>query len=211
MDVHTCHLFDHVQFILIYGPNIPGSYAISFFFFFKILDLIFTTRHIQNWASFLLSFSCFFLSVAVVNCLCSFLVEYWTPSELGAHLLVSYLFAFVYWLLNNSLGKELVCNAGYPSSIPGLGRSPGEGTGYLFQYSWVSLAVQMVNNLPTTWETWVWSLVWENPLEKGKVTHSSSLAWRIPWTLTVRGIAKSWVQLSDFHFHFSLFIWFSWH
>ena len=48
----------------------------------------------------------------------------------------------------SSVGKESTCNAGDPSSIPGLGRSPGEGTGYPFQYSWASLVVQMVKNLP---------------------------------------------------------------
>ena len=41
---------------------------------------------------------------------------------------------------------------------------------------------QLVKNLPAMWETWVQSLGWEDPLEKGKVTHSSILAWRIPWT-----------------------------
>ena len=41
---------------------------------------------------------------------------------------------------------------------------------------------QLVKNLPTMWETWVRSLGWEDPLEKGKATHSSILAWRIPWT-----------------------------
>ena len=41
---------------------------------------------------------------------------------------------------------------------------------------------QMVKNLPAMWETWVRSLGWENVLEKGMVTHSSMLAWRIPWT-----------------------------
>ena len=53
-------------------------------------------------------------------------------------------------------------------------------------------------------ETWVWSLDWEDPLEKGKATHSSVLAWRIPWTVTVHGVTKCQTQLSDFHFHFSL-------
>ena len=57
----------------------------------------------------------------------------------------------------------------------------GEGIGYPFQYSWASLVAQLVKNLPAMWETWVRSLGWENPLEKGKVTHSSILAWRIPW------------------------------
>ena len=51
------------------------------------------------------------------------------------------------------------------------------------------------------WETWVQSLGWEDPLEKGKATHSSILAWRIPWT--VHGVEKSWTRLSDFHFHIS--------
>ena len=43
---------------------------------------------------------------------------------------------------------------------------------------------------------------WEDPLEKGKATHSSILAWRIPWT-TVHGVTKSRTQLSDFHIHFA--------
>ena len=40
----------------------------------------------------------------------------------------------------------------------------------------------MVKNLPTVWETWVQSLGWEDPLEKGMATHSNILAWGIPWT-----------------------------
>ena len=42
---------------------------------------------------------------------------------------------------------------------------------------------QLVKNLPAMWETWVRSLGWEDPLEKGKATHSGILAWTIPWTL----------------------------
>ena len=42
---------------------------------------------------------------------------------------------------------------------------------------------QLVKNPPAIWETWVQSLGWEDPLEKGKATHSSILAWRIPWTV----------------------------
>ena len=52
-------------------------------------------------------------------------------------------------------------------SIPGLGRSPGEGTGYPLQYSWASLVAQLVKNPPAIWETWVQSLGWEDLLEKG--------------------------------------------
>ena len=75
---------------------------------------------------------------------------------------------------------ESTCYAGDPGSIPGLGRSPGEGVGYPLQYSWASLVAQMVKNPPAVQETWVQFLDWENPLEKGKATHSSILAWRIP-------------------------------
>ena len=46
-----------------------------------------------------------------------------------------------------------------------------------------SLIAQLVQNLPAIRETWVQSLGWEDPLEKGKATHSSILAWRIPWTI----------------------------
>ena len=82
--------------------------------------------------------------------------------------------------LDSSVGKESACNAGDPSLIPGLGSSVGEGIGYPLQYSWASLIVQLVKNQPAMLETWVRSLGWEDPLEKGKATHSSILAWRIP-------------------------------
>ena len=67
--------------------------------------------------------------------------------------------------------------------IPGSGRSAGEGIGYPFQYSWASLVAQLVKNLPAMWEIWVRSLGWKYALKKGKVTRSSILAWRIPWTV----------------------------
>ena len=53
----------------------------------------------------------------------------------------------------SSVGKESACVAGDPSSIPGLGRSPGEGIGYPLQYSWAPLVAQLVKNLPAMWET----------------------------------------------------------
>ena len=82
-----------------------------------------------------------------------------------------------------SVGKESAYNAGDPGLIPGSGRSAGEGIGYPLQYSWTSLVAQLVKNPPTMQETWVQSLGWEDPLEKGKATHSSILGWRIPWTI----------------------------
>ena len=81
------------------------------------------------------------------------------------------------------LVKKSTCNAGDPGSIPGSGRSAGKGIGYPIQYSWASLVAQLVKNPPAVWETWIQSLCWEDPLEKVKATHSSILAWRIPWTV----------------------------
>ena len=80
------------------------------------------------------------------------------------------------------VGKESACNAGDPGLIPGSGRSTGEGIGYSLQCSRASVVAQLVKNLPAMWETWVRSLGWDDPLKKGKATHSSILAWRIPWT-----------------------------
>ena len=78
--------------------------------------------------------------------------------------------------------KESACNTGDLGSISELGRSLGEGIGYPLHCSWASLVAQMVKNLLAMWETWVRSLGFEDPLEKGMATHSSILAWRIPWT-----------------------------
>ena len=66
----------------------------------------------------------------------------------------------------------------------------------------VSLVAQMVKNLSAMREAWVRSLGWEDLLEEGMATHSSSLAWRIPmdrgaWRATVHGVTKSRTRLSD--------------
>ena len=74
--------------------------------------------------------------------------------------------------------------------------------GYPHQYSWASLIAQLVKNPPAMQEIWVRSLGWEDPLEKGKGTHSSVLAWRIPWTIQSMGVAKSRTRLSDFHYYY---------
>ena len=66
----------------------------------------------------------------------------------------------------SSVGKESACNAGDPGSIPGLGRSVGEGIGYPLQCSWASPVAQLVKNLPEMQKTWIRSLGWEDPLEK---------------------------------------------
>ena len=82
----------------------------------------------------------------------------------------------------SSAGKESTCNAEDPGLISGSGRSPGEGIGYPLHYSWTSLVAQMIKNLCAMQETWVQSLGWEDPLEKGMATHFSILACKIPWT-----------------------------
>ena len=88
-------------------------------------------------------------------------------------------------------GEESSCNAEDPGSIPGSGRSPGEGHGNPLHYSWASLLAQTVKNLPTMQETSVRSLGWENFLEKSLAAQSSLIAWRIPMDRGVHGIAKS--------------------
>ena len=77
--------------------------------------------------------------------------------------------------------------------IPGSGRSPREGIGYPLQYSWASPVAQMIKN-PAMQQTLVRFLVWEDPLEEGMATHSSILAWRIPWTEEPGGLQSMELQ-----------------
>ena len=68
----------------------------------------------------------------------------------------------------SSAGNESACSARDCYSIPGSGRSPGEGIGYPLHYSWASLVAQMVKNPPAVWETWVCLIPGcEDPLEEG--------------------------------------------
>ena len=60
----------------------------------------------------------------------------------------------------------------------------------MFNGKWASLIAQLVKNLPAMQETLVQSLGWEDPLEKGKATHSSILARRIPWTVESMGLQR---------------------
>ena len=77
--------------------------------------------------------------------------------------------------------KKPPVNAGDMGLISGLGRSLGKGNGNPLQYFWDSLVAQLVKNLPAMQKTWVWSLGWEDPLEKAM--HSNILAWRSLWTI----------------------------
>ena len=110
-----------------------------------------------------------------------------------------------------SLACKESTSSGDPSSIPGLGRSPEEGIGYPFQCSWASLVAQLVKNLPAMQETWVWSLGWEDPLEKGKATHSNILAWRIPRTVHLQRVDRTErLSLSPSKGFFVPFLFSSW-
>ena len=83
--------------------------------------------------------------------------------------------------LDSSVGNKSASKVGEPGLIPGPGRSSGEEIS-LPTPAFLGLPVaQLVKKPPAMWETLVWSLCWEDPLEKGQATHSSVLAWRIPW------------------------------
>ena len=79
--------------------------------------------------------------------------------------------------------KVVICLHSWLHSVKNSSQHDIVGIGYPLQYSLVSLVAQLVKNPPAMWETWVRSLDWEDPLEKGKATHSSILAWRIPRTV----------------------------
>ena len=94
----------------------------------------------------------------------------------------------------SSAGKESAHNAGDPGSIPESGRSPGEGLGYPFPYSWAFLVAQMVKNLPAMWETWVNSLDWEDPLEEDMQPTTVFLSGESLWTEEPGGLQSTGSQ-----------------
>ena len=79
-------------------------------------------------------------------------------------------------------GSRLVITASW---LSGSWRAFLQSSSVYSCHFWASLVAQLVKNLPAMWETWVWSLGWEDPLEEGKATLSF-------------GVPKSWTQLSDF-------------
>ena len=65
---------------------------------------------------------------------------------------------------------------------------------HIYTYIWASFVVQLVENLPAMRETWVRFLGWEDPMEESMATHSSILAWRIPWTEDPGGLRYMGLQ-----------------
>ena len=85
------------------------------------------------------------------------------PTQLAAFTFFICLNNSIPWVLgfpDSSVGKESACSAKDPGSIPGLGRSTGEGIGYPLQYSWASAVALLVKNLPAMQETWVGKIPW---------------------------------------------------
>ena len=79
VNVHSCHLlFDHFQFALIHGPNIPGSYVLVLF---TALDLAFITSHIHNWVLFLLWLCLFILSGVISPLISSSILGTYRPGK----------------------------------------------------------------------------------------------------------------------------------
>ena len=126
----------------------------------------------------------------------------------------------------DSAGKESACNAGDPSSIPLLGRSTGEGIGYLLQYSWASLVAQLAKNLPAMQDTWVWSLGWEDsswgrawqpipvflpgespwPVESGGLKSMGSQRVRHDWATKHKNIHQNEELKMHYKFKIQIFI-----
>ena len=86
------------------------------------------------------------------------------PAALNVHSYYSHL-----GFPGSSVGKESACNEGDPGSVPGSGRSAGEGIGYPLQFSRASLVAQLVKNPPAVWETWPLSLDWEDPWRRERL------------------------------------------
>ena len=108
---------------------------------------------------------------------------------------------------DSSVGKDFTSNAGDLGSIPGLGRSPGEGIGYLLQYSWAALVAQLVKDLPAMWADLglIPGLGRSSGKGKGYPLQYSGLENSLD--CIVHGVAKSQTWLSNFHLHSFQKLW----
>ena len=97
---------------------------------------------------------------------------------------------------SGSAVKNLPANAGDAGLIPRSGRLLDKE---MATHSRASLVSQLVKNLPSIWETWVRSLGREDPLERGIATHSSILAWEIPWIEEPSGLQSMGSQKSQIY------------
>ena len=142
------------------------------------------------------SFSQFLIFTLLFSSCCCFLIAFGILNVLKSLVLIPHTLGFP----GSSAGKESSCNAGDPSSIPGLGSSPGEQIGCPLQYSWASLVAQLVKSSPPMWETWVYPWVGKIPWRRERLP--TAVFWPGEFHgLYIVHVTKSQTQLSDFHFH----------
>ena len=130
------------------------------------------------------------------SCLGLSICTFWVPVPMG-----SFLFGTQLGFPGSSAGEESACNAGDPGSIPGLGRSSGEGIGYPFQYLGLPCGSDGKEFACNAGSLGLIPGLGRSP-GGSMETHSSILAWRIPmdggaWWATVRGVGKSQTRLSS--------------
>ena len=103
---------------------------------------------------------------------------------------------------DSSIGKESTCNARDPGSIPGLGRSPGEGIGYPLRCSWASLVAQLVRNPPAMWETWVGKIPWRRERLPTPIFWSGEFHGQYsPWSHKKSDMTEYHADLSNCYSH----------
>ena len=138
-------------------------------------------------------------------------VSFWCRAKWFSYIYIyAYTYSFSYsfpsWgFPGSSVDKESTCNAGDPGSIPGSGKSAGEGIGYPLQCAWASLVAQLVKNLPAMRETWVRSWVGKIPWRRER------LPTPVFWPGEFQGLYSPWghkqlyrTEQLPLHFHYRL-------
>ena len=172
-------------------PNIPGSYAILFFTASEFTSI---TSHIHNWL-FLLWLHLFILSGVISSLISSSILGTYQPGEFIFQCPIFLPFHSAHGVLKARISSSCVPKLRSCMFESAYCKAPNQGK-YLDKcYNvWASLVAQRLKRLPAMQETWVRSLGWEDPLEKEMATHSSILAWRIPWTEEPGGLQSTGSQ-----------------
>ena len=105
-----------------------------------------------------------------------------------------WVFLHLWGFPDSSVGKESACSAGDPGSMPGSGRSTGEGTGYPLQNSWASLVAQLVKSLSTRRETWVGKIPWRRERPTPVFRPGEFRGLYSPWG---RRVGHDWVTFTS--------------
>ena len=117
---------------------------------------------------------------SIMSCFTSPPTRPWLcPEKVVSYLTFFSLVLWAYFIWHNYFNKEffhVAQNSNHNKKVQVKILVSHQVADFIVSY-WASLVAQLVKNPPAMWETWVWSLGWEDPLEKGKATHSSILAW----------------------------------